>query len=457
LTSKGISTRFINLRTEIPGPRSKELLELHSQYVPKAINPHIPVMAQRAEGALVIDVDGNRLIDMMGGVGVLNVGYSHPRVLAAVQDQVERFLHTDYSILPYEPLIRLAQRLAELAPGTGPKKAFFFNSGAEAVENAVKIAKAYTGRPGVISFEGGFHGRTWMALTLTGRVTPYKNKFAPFVPDVHQMPFPYTYRKPHPVSDEELGEICLDAIERAFHTRIDPESVAAVIVEPIQGEAGFIVPPANFLPGLQALCRRYGIVFIVDEVQTGFGRTGHMFASTHFGIEPDLMVVAKSLASGLPLSGVVGRAEIMDAVGDGGIGGTYVGNPVACAAALAVLDVIAEEDLAARAQVLGRRIRERFERMQEASPLIGDVRGVGAMMAMELVRDRESREPAPEETSAILLDAARRGVLLLRAGLYNNCIRLLMPLTMPLEQLDEALDVLESVILDAAVQPKGGR
>lgn len=449
---KGTSTRSIRLVTEIPGPRSRQLLAEHQEYVPEPVSLHVPVVAAKAEGALLTDVDGNRFIDLMGGVGVLNVGYSHPRVLAAVQKQAEKFIHTDYSVLPYEPLIKLARRLSELMPGPGAKKAFFFNSGAEAVENAVKAAKAYTGRQAVISFEGGFHGRTWLALSLTGRVRPYKQGFAPFVSGVHHMPFPYTYRKPHQMTDDEYADFCLQTIERAFHTRVNPEDVAALIVEPIQGEGGFIVPPTRFLTGLQALCRRYGIVFIADEIQTGFGRTGQMFASDHFGLEPDLMVVAKSLAAGLPLSGVIGRAEVLDAVQGSGIGGTYGGNPVACAAGLAVLDIMADEDLPARAREIGALVRQRFEQLQQQCELIGEVRGVGAMLAMELVRDRQTRQPAATEAAEILNTLLQHGVMALRAGIYGNCIRLLMPLTIPFDQLDEALTVIETVVREAAAR-----
>lgn len=455
LADEALTTSHIRLQTEIPGPRSRELLVLHKEHVPQAVAPHVPVVVDHAQGALVTDVDGNQFIDLTGGVGVMNVGYGHPKVLAAVQAQTERFLHTDYSVLPYESLIRLAQRLGQLTPGPEPKKSFFFNSGAEAVENAVKIARAHTGRRGLISFEGGFHGRTWMALSLTGRVRPYKQDFGPLVGDVHQMPFPYGYRKPYPVSDEEYGHICLQQIERAFHTRVAPEDVAAVIFEPVLGEGGFVVPPRDFFAGLQDLCRRHGILVIADEVQTGFGRTGHMFASEYFGIEPDLVIVAKSLAAGLPLSGVVGRADIMDAVQGGGIGGTYAGNPVACAAGLAVLDILAEENLVARSQELGRRIRARLEGLQARCDLVGEVRGLGAMLALELVEDRVTRAPAATAAGNILQRAARQGVLALRAGIYSNCIRLLMPLTIPFDQLDEALAVLETAIMDeAAVGPE---
>lgn len=438
--------RSIRMVTEFPGPKSREILQGHEEFVAKPISVHFPVVAEYAEGALITDVDGNRYIDLMGGVGVMNVGHRHPKVMDAISSQIDKFVHTDYSVLPYEPLISLARRLADLVPGTGPRKSFFFNSGAEAVENAVKAAKAYTGRHAVLSFEGAFHGRTWMAMSLSSRVNPYKRNFGPFVSDVFKLPFPYTYRKPYPVSDEQYAQICLDAIERAFHTVVAAEDVAAIIVEPVQGEGGFIVPPPNFLPGLERICRKHGIMLIADEVQTGFGRTGKLFASEHFGIDPDIIVLGKSLAAGLPLSGVVGRAEIMDAVQDTGIGGTFVGNPVGCAAALAVLDIMEEEDLPGRARRQGEHMMNRFRSLQERCSLVGDVRGLGAMVAVELVRDRETKEPADTETAAILADAMSRGVLAIRAGIYGNGVRVLAPLVIEDDVLDEALDVLESAI-----------
>lgn len=445
-------SRFIRLRTEIPGPRSRQLLELKERYIPRAIDVHVPVFVERAEGALLTDVDGNTFIDLTGGVGVLNVGHCHPEVVARVREHAGRFLHTDFSVVPYENLVRLAERLAARVPGPAPKKAFFFNSGAEAVENAVKIARLYTRRPAVIAFEGAFHGRTLMALSLTGRARPYRTGMGPMASEVYRVPYPYPYRKPRGLSDEDYAALCLEAVERAFVTQVAPEDVAAIVVEPVLGEGGFVVPPPGFLPGLREICDRHGIVLIVDEVQTGFGRTGRMFAVEHWGVEPDLMTVAKSLAAGLPLSGVVGKAEIMDAAHEGAIGGTYVGNPVACEAALAVLDVMEREDLPGRARRQGERIRRRLEALAERCPLIGDVRGLGAMMAVELVRDRETREPAPQETMEVIRRAMRRGVLLLKAGIYGNCIRLLAPLVITDEQLDEALDVIESVIAEVAAR-----
>lgn len=433
------------MKTEIPGPRSRQLLELKDRVIPKAIDLHVPAVAERAEGALLTDVDGNVMIDFTGGVGVLNVGHSNPRVVAAVQEQAARFTHTDFSIIPYESLIRLAERVGEVAPGSGPKKAFFFNSGAEAVENAIKVARLYTKRRAVIAFEGAFHGRTWMALSLTGRGRPYKIGIGPFVPDVYRAPFPYTYRKPYPVSDEAYADICADQLERMLQTEVPAEDVAAVIVEPVQGEGGFVVPPPNFLPRVQEICRRHGIVFIVDEVQTGFGRTGRMFASEHFGLDPDIVCIAKSLAGGMPLSGIVGKAEVMDAAHEGAIGGTYVGNPVACAAALAVLDELTQTDLLERGRRVAEQLRRGFESLAERYEVVGEVRGLGPMLAMELVRDRETREPAGDLAGQIIGGAMQRGLLLLRAGIYGNVIRVLAPLTLTSEQAEESLDVLNAV------------
>lgn len=430
-------------RTEIPGPRSQELLALKQQYVANAKSVLAPVFIERAEGALITDVDGNTYIDLAGGFGVMNVGYSQPAVVEAICRQAQLYTHTDFTVVPYEPYVRLAQRLAGLVPISGPVKAAFFNSGAEAVENAIKIAKHYTGRRAVIGFEGAFHGRTWMALTLTHKVKPYKAGLGPFVPEVYRAPYPYPYRGPQGMSPEEVGLWAYEQLERLLQVTVAPEDVAAIVIEPVQGEGGFVVPPANFLQKLRELCTRHGIVLICDEVQTGFGRTARMFATEHFGIEPDLMTVAKSIAGGMVLSGVIGRAEIMDAARDTAIGGTYVGNPVACAAALAVLDVFEEQNLLARAEEVGRRFRQRFEAMQSRFVQIGEVRGLGAMVAMELVTDRATKEPAAEAVGHIIAEALKRGVITARAGLYGNVIRVLAPLVITPEQIDEACDVLE--------------
>jgi 4-aminobutyrate aminotransferase / (S)-3-amino-2-methylpropionate transaminase / 5-aminovalerate transaminase len=436
------TTKTIDIRTEIPGPRSREIVARKERVVADPLSLTWPIVIERGEGASLTDVDGNTYIDFTGGVGCLNVGHSHPRVVEAAQEQLERFSHTDFTIVPYEVYIRLAERLCELAP-IADAKAAFFNAGTEAVENAIKFARSYTKRPAVIAFEGGFHGRTLLSLSLTSKVHPYKAGLGPFAPEIYRVPFPNDYRGP-------TAEDALAALERTLTTQVAAETVAAIVVEPVQGEGGFVVAPEEYLEGIRRLCDDHGIVMVVDEVQTGFARTGKLFAIEHYGIEPDLITVAKSIAMGLPLSGVIGKREIMDAPPDSSIGGTYVGNPVAQAAALAVLDVIAEEDLCARAAVLGEELRERMLEWQQRFPQIGDVRGLGAMLAIELVDDAETKTPAPELASAVTDEAAKRGLLLLKSGIYSNCIRVLTPLTLSDAELDEALAVWEEA-LEAAL------
>ena len=436
-------TRTIELRTEIPGPRSREILERHERSVAAPLSVTLPLVVETASGATITDVDGNTVIDFTGGVGVLNVGHSHPKVVAAAQEQLDRFAHTDYTVVPYEVYVRLAERLVAASPFSGPAKAAFFNAGTEAVENAVKFARLYTGRPAVIAFEGAFHGRTLMSMTLTSKTHPYKTGLGPFAPEVYRVPFANAYRGPSTAE-------ALAALERAFTTQVAPQQVAAIVIEPVQGEGGFVPAPVDFLQGIRRICDEHGIVLVLDEVQTGFARTGKLFATEWYGIEPDLMTVAKSIAAGLPLSGVIGKAEIMDAPHDSAVGGTYVGNPVAQAAALAVLDVIEEEGLVERSAEIGDRIRQRMLAWQERHPRIGDVRGLGAMLAIELVRDPATKEPAPELAVRVIDEALSRGLLLLKAGVYGNCIRVLVPLVIDDAQLDEALLVWEEAI-DAAL------
>ncbi len=437
------TTRAIQLNTEVPGPRSREIVERKERVIAKPMSLYLPIVAAEGRGSTLTDVDGNTYIDFTGGVGCLNVGHAHPKVVEAVQDQAARFLHTDFTMIPYEVCVTLAERLLAVAPFSGPAKAAFFNAGTEAVENAVKFARAYTGRPALIAFEGAFHGRTLLSLTLTSKTHPYKAGLGPFAPEVYRVPFPNEYRGV--TSDDALA-----ALERAFATLVAVENVAAIVLEPVQGEGGFIVAPQEFVAGVRAICDRHGIVLIVDEVQTGFGRTGRMFAIEHYGVEPDLMTVAKSIAAGLPLSGVLGKAEIMDAPGDSAVGGTFVGNPVAQAAALAVLDVFEEEGLVERAERIGETIRGRMLAWQERHPQIGEVRGLGAMLAIEYVRDPETKEPAPELALRVAEAAAQRGLLLLKAGTYSNCNRVLCPLVITDSELDEALDAWEEA-LDAVL------
>jgi 4-aminobutyrate aminotransferase / (S)-3-amino-2-methylpropionate transaminase / 5-aminovalerate transaminase len=432
-------TRTIDLRTEIPGPRSREILERHDRAVAKPLSIVHELVVAEGRGATLTDVDGNTLIDFTGGVGCLNVGHTHPRVVAAAQEQLERFAHTDYTIVPYETYIALAERLIETVPISGAKKAAFFNAGTEAIENAIKFARSYTKRPAVIVFEGAFHGRTLLSMTMTSKTHPYKAGLGPFAPEVYRVPFANGYRGPS-------AEAALEALRRAFVTQVAPENVAAVVIEPVQGEGGFVVAPRDFMHGVRELCTEHGIVLVVDEVQTGFARTGRMWGIEHYDVEPDLVTMAKSIAAGLPLSGVVGRAEIMDAPPDSAIGGTYVGNPVAQAAAHAVLDVIAEDGLVERAAEIGERIRSRMDEWRERFDAVGDVRGLGAMLALELVRDRATKEPAPELAAAVVAAAASRGLLLLKSGIYSNCIRVLVPLVITDAELDEALGAWEQAL-----------
>jgi 4-aminobutyrate aminotransferase/(S)-3-amino-2-methylpropionate transaminase len=420
------TTRSIELKTAVPGPRSREILDRKDRVVAEPLSVYLPVVIAEGEGATLTDVDGNSFIDFTGGIGCLNVGHSHPHVVEAVHEQVDRFLHTDFTVIPYENYVSLGERLAELVPISGEKRVGFFNSGAEAIENSIKFARSYTKRPAVIAFDGGFHGRTLLALSLTSKTHPYKAGLGPFAPEVYRVAF------------NDVG-----AVEDAFRTRIAAEEVAAIVFEPVQGESGFIVAERKFVRGLRALCDEHGIVLIADEVQTGFCRTGRVFAMEHYDVEPDLVIVAKSIAAGLPLSGVIGRAPIMDAPGDGAIGGTYVGNPVAIAAAHAVLDVIAEERLAERGAQIGETIRARMEAWAGRWDEVAEIRGLGAMLAVEL---RKNGKPAPDLATAITEGAAQRGLLLLKAGIHGNCVRVLVPLVIGDAQLEEALDVWEEAL-----------
>jgi 4-aminobutyrate aminotransferase/(S)-3-amino-2-methylpropionate transaminase len=432
-------TRAIDLRTELPGPKSREILERKKRVVADPLSVYLPVVIEDGRGVRITDVDGNSFIDFTGGVGCLNVGHSHPRVIAAISEQAEKFGHTDFTIVPYELYVSLAERLIAVSPFSGRAKAAFFNAGTEAVENAIKFARSYTKRPAVIAFEGGFHGRTLLSLSLTSKTHPYKAGLGPFAPEVYRVPFANDYRGPSAAD-------ALAALERALVTNVAAEEVAAIVIEPVQGEGGFVVAPREFMAGVRRICDEHGIVLVVDEVQTGFGRTGKLFAIEHYDVEPDLMTVAKSIAAGMPLSGVVGKAEIMDAPPDSAIGGTYVGNPVAQAAAHAVLDVIEEEGLCDRAAEIGDQLRARMIAWQERWPQIGDVRGLGAMLAIELVRDSETKEPASDVATAVAEAAFERGLMLLKSGIYSNCIRVLTPLVLTDAELDEAMAAWEQAL-----------
>jgi 4-aminobutyrate aminotransferase/(S)-3-amino-2-methylpropionate transaminase len=428
----------INVTTDIPGPRSAAVLERKQKVVCDPLDIHVPAVIDSALGARFTDIDGNQMLDFSAGLGCQLVGYSHPRVVEAVQRQAAKVSHTDFSVIPYEPFVQLAEGLVERVGIPGAKVAMF-NSGAEAIENAVKFARAATGRPAIISFEGAFHGRTLLTMSLTSRHKPYKTGFGPFAPETYRLPYAYPYRSPDP---DRAARDALDAFERAFITVVDPKAVAAVIVEPIQGEGGFVVPPAEFLQGIREACTRHGIVVIADEVQTGTGRTGTFLASEQFGFRPDVVVLAKALASGYPLSAVVGRPEIMDAPGPSAIGGTYVGNPVACAAANAVLQVIDDEGLLQRSEEIGKVVRARWEQIAADVPEVGEIRGVGAMVGVEFVRDRETKEPAPGYLDAVLRESISRGLVTVGCGLYHNVLRHLIPLVISDDDLEEGLDVL---------------
>jgi 4-aminobutyrate aminotransferase/(S)-3-amino-2-methylpropionate transaminase len=422
-----------------------ELTDLRSRYVPRGITTAHPFTVDHARGAELWDVTGRRYLDFVGGIGVMNVGHNHPRVMEAVQAQLARATHTSFQVVMYESYLRLAERLCEVAPLEGPKKAIFFSTGAEAVENAVKIARAHTGRPAVISFRGGFHGRTLLALSLTGSVNPYKQNFGPYAAEVYQAPFPYEYRG-------WSTERAIASLEDILESEVSPKRVAAVIIEPVLGEGGFVPAPASFLNQLRDLTQRHGILLIADEIQSGFGRTGKFFAIEHSEVQPDLVTVAKSLAAGFPLSGVVGRAEVMDAPDPGGLGGTYGGNPVACAAGLAVMDVMRDEKLPERAARIGSILEERMQSWSAEHDLVGDVRVMGAMAGLELVRDRATREPADKETARVMAVAREKGLIILRAGTHHNVIRTLMPLNIPDEQLLEGLDILGAALVEVAAE-----
>jgi 4-aminobutyrate aminotransferase/(S)-3-amino-2-methylpropionate transaminase len=433
----------------IPGTKSLELQTRRQEFVARGVSSTMPVFAAKAEGAIIEDVDGNRFIDFAGGIGTMNIGHARPEVTKAIVEQAEKFTHTCFSVMMYESYVALAERLTKLTPGNFPKKAIFFNSGAEAVENAVKIARYATGRPAIIVFDNAYHGRTLMTMSMTAKVKPYKYRFGPYAPEVYRAPFPYSYRMN--MTPQEASQACIQELERMFIGEVAPDQVAAIIIEPVQGEGGFMTPPPGFLSALKAVCEKYNILFVADEIQTGFCRTGKMFAVEHDGVEPDIMIIAKSMGAGMPISGVIGRAEVMDAPPPGTLGGTYSGNPVACAAALAVLDLYEKEDLAARSQQIGQIIIERFLKLEERYSFVGEVRGQGAMVALELVKDRATKEPDPQTTNDILAAAHYRGLVLIKAGMYDNVIRVLVPLNVTDEQLQKGLDILDEAF--AVVAP----
>jgi 4-aminobutyrate aminotransferase/(S)-3-amino-2-methylpropionate transaminase len=437
----------------IPGERSAELLKLKEQYVPRGVFNVVPIFMARASGASVVDVDGNTLIDFAGGLGVLNVGHSHPRVVEAVKAQAERFLHGCFHVTMYESYVTLAQKLAEITPGEYPKKTMFSNSGAEAVENAVKIARAFTGKKGIVVFENAFHGRTYLAMTMTSKVRPYKFGFGALSHEVYRMPFPYCYRCPSGSRQESCSYGCIEYYKTFFASQADPGEIAAVVIEPVAGEGGFIPAPLEYMRQLRRICCDHGILLVADEVQTGFGRTGKFFACEHSGIAPDIITSAKSMAAGLPLSAVTGRAQVMDAPMVGGLGGTFGGNPLSCTAALEVIEIMRDKGFFERALACGKVMKSRLLAMQERFPLIGDVRALGPMAAIELVKDRASKTPAKEETAAAVRECHNRGLIILKAGVFDNVIRLLMPLVIKDDELERGLGILEESL--SAIERKG--
>ena len=438
----------IQLKTSIPGPNSRALAARRGQAVPRGVSQLTPIFVERAEGASLQDVDGNRFIDLAGGIGCLNVGNRAPEVTAAIHAQTDKFLHTCFMVNPYESYVALAEKLNAITPGDFPKKTMLVNSGAEAVENAVKIARAYTRRPAIVCFEDAFHGRTMMALALTSKTNPYKTGFAPFASDVYRVPFAHCYRCSFNLTYPACGLHCAWSLKDTFRRVVDPQQVAAVIFEPQMGEGGFIAPPEGYFQVIQEICREHGILLIADEIQTGMARTGRMFGCEHYGIAPDLLITSKSLGGGLPIAGVTGKAEIMDHTGPGSLGGTFGGNPVSCVAALAAIRTIEEEKLCERAVELGAQFRLRADAWIRKFPIVGDVRGLGAMQAIEMVRDRVTKAPADTESKDLLKYCYERGVLLVGAGTRGNVVRVLMPLVISDADFAEALDVMEAGLVE---------
>jgi 4-aminobutyrate aminotransferase/(S)-3-amino-2-methylpropionate transaminase len=422
---------------------NESLLTERNRHIPQGpFNTH-PIFAEKAKGAIIIDVEGKEYIDFAGGIGVINIGHCDEKVLEAVQDQIRKYIHTCFHVVMYEPYVELAKRLNEITPGNFPKKTMFANSGAEAVENAIKIARHATGRPATIAFEDAFHGRTLLALSLTSKMKPYKFGFAPYAPEIYRMPYAYCYRCAFGLEYPSCELRCAYFLRDFFDNHISAEQVAALIVEPVLGEGGFVAPPKEYFKVLHKICQENGIVFIADEVQTGFGRTAKMFAMEHYEVDPDILVMAKSMAGGLPLSAITGRAELMDHPQVGGLGGTFGGNPVACRAALAVLDQFEKKDLLSRAEQLGKRILQRFKEFYERYSVVGDVRGLGAMVGMELVTDRNTKEPATAFMKQLVNRCREKGLLMISAGTHSNIIRPLMPFVITDEQLEKGLSIIE--------------
>lgn len=437
----------IHLQTEIPGPKSRAIVTRRDTATPSGAAKLTQIAIERAHGAIVTDVDGNQLIDLAGGIGVLAVGHTPEQVVDAMVEQARRLIHMCAIVSTYESYVALAESLNEITPGDHAKKTVFMNSGAEAVETAMNIARSHTGRQGIVVFDGAYHGRTNLTMAMTSKFNLFKKGFGPFAPEVYRFPFPNVYRRPDAMTEQEYVDWHIENLDHCFTAIVDPSHVAAMVVEPVQGEAGFVPAPIPWLRRLRELCDTHGIVLVADEIQSGFGRTGKLFAIEHAGVVPDLVTIAKSLAAGMPLSAVTGRADIMDAPHPGGLGGTYSGNPLACVAALEVIDIVSDPAFLERANEVGATMRARLEKIQASHPdLIGDVRGVGPMLVMEIVRDAASKKPWMEAASAITADTVAHGVITIRAGLYSNCVRFLPPLMISDELLTEAMDVVEASV-----------
>lgn len=433
-------------KRKIPGPKSEKLLSKREKYVPEAVFNVVPIFVSEASGATITDVDGNEYIDFAGGIGCINMGHSRDPVLNTVKDQADKYLHMCFHVTMYEPYVELAEKLAEITPGDFPKETVLVNSGAEAVENAVKVSRKYTGKPGIVSFEHAFHGRTNLTLSLTSEIDPYKRGFGPFASEVHRIPFAYCYRCPYDLTYPDCGIRCADRLEETFKTYKPAEEIACLIMEPVLGEGGFVVPPEEFVQRIAETCRKHDILYIDDEIQAGIGRAGKMWAIEHFNITPDIITTAKSMGGGLPISAAVGKKEIMDSVHTGGLGGTYGGNPVSCRSALKALEIIEKENLTKRATEIGKTVKDRMEEVKEDCEIIGDVRGLGGMIGIEIVKDPETKEPAEEKTAKILEKSHERGVILIKAGTHGNVIRFLAPLVIDEEDLETGLDVIEDSI-----------
>jgi 4-aminobutyrate aminotransferase/(S)-3-amino-2-methylpropionate transaminase len=430
-----------------------ELSALRADTVPRGVPSTAPVYVARARNAMITDVEGREYIDFAAGIGVMNVGHCHPKVVKVVRDQAGLYSHMCFGLFGYESYLRLAQRLNELAPGDSPKRTFFMNSGAEAVENAIKIARVATGRKAIIAFEDAFHGRTYMTLSLTSQVSPYKVGFGPYASEVYRIPYAYCYRCPLALSYPACGCECAGLLEQAFAKHVNAEEVAALIAEPVLGEGGFIVPPPEYMGKIKKICKEHGILLIADEIQTGLGRTGAWFGMEHWGVAPDIVTTAKALGAGFPISGITGRQEVMDSVHPSGVGSTFGGNPTACRAGLAVLDIIESEGLLQRAMALGERIRDRFRDLQGRYPIIGDVRGIGAMAAMELVEDPDTKKPAGDFAKAFRLKLFENGVVNVGAGTYHSVVRILVPLTIEDDTLDRGLHIVEETMAQVSSTP----